>query len=147
VKEMPKVERSITINAPVKKVFDYIADPRLTPEWLPGMIETKDIEQTKEGVGSTHNWVYKMSGMRFKGKNITDEFVQDKKIVIRSEGGIKTLWNWNFKPHGAGTKLDLSIEYTIPIPVLGKLAEAIVLKQNEKEADLAMANIKAKMEG
>jgi ribosome-associated toxin RatA of RatAB toxin-antitoxin module len=144
---MPKIERSITINAPVSKVFDYIADPKLTPEWLPGMIETKDINQTEDGIGSTHNWVYKMSGMSFEGKNITDEFIQDKKIVTRSEGSIKTLWNWNFESQDDGTKLDLSVEYTIPMPVLGKLAEAIVLKQNEREADLALANIKAKMEG
>ena len=31
----------------------------------------------------------------------------------------------------------------IPIPMLGKVAERIVLAQNEREADLAMANIKA----
>jgi ribosome-associated toxin RatA of RatAB toxin-antitoxin module len=144
---MPKIERSITINAPVSKVFDYIADPKLTPEWLPGMIETKDINQTEDGIGSTHNWVYKMSGMSFEGKNITDEFIQDKKIVTRSEGSIKTLWNWNFELQDNKTKINLSVEYTIPMPVLGKLAEAIVLKQNEREADLALANIKAKMEG
>lgn len=144
---MPKIERSITINVPVKKVFDYIADPKLTPEWLPGMVEIKDINLAEEVVGSTCNWVYKMAGMTFKGKNITDEFVQDKKIVIRSEGSIKTLWNWNFEPHDDGTKINLSIEYTIPMPILGRLAEAMVLKQNEREADLALANIKAKMEG
>lgn len=143
---MPKIERSITINAPVSKVFEYIADPKLTPEWLPGMIETKDIKQTEDGVGSTHNWIYKMSGMTFEGKNITDEFIKDKKIVIRSEGSIKTLWNWNFNPQDNSTKLDLSVEYTVPMPVLGKLAEKIVLKQNEREADLALENIKAKME-
>ncbi len=114
---MPKIERSITINAPVKKVFDYIADPKLTPEWLPGMVEVTDINQTEEGVGSTHNWAYKMSGMSFKGKNITDEYIPEKKIVIRSEGSIKTLWNWNFEPHNDGTKIDLSVEYTIPMPV------------------------------
>ena len=73
---MPKVERNITINAPVKKVFDYIADPSLTPEWLPGMIETKDIVQTKEGVGSTHNWIYKMAGMTFKGMYILPKDVR-----------------------------------------------------------------------
>jgi ribosome-associated toxin RatA of RatAB toxin-antitoxin module len=147
VNEMPKIERSIIINSPVREVFDYIADPKLTTEWLPGMIETKDINQTEKGVGSTHNWIYKMIGMRFEGKNITDEFVKDKKIVIRSEGSIKTLWNWNFELYDHGTKIDLSVEYTIPMPVLGKIAEAIVLRQNEREADLALANIKAKMEG
>ena len=143
---MPKIERSITINAPVSEVFEYIADPKLTPEWLPGMIETKDIKQTENGIGSTHNWLYKMSGMTFEGKNITDEFEKDKKIVIRSEGNIKTLWNWNFTPQDNTTRLDLSVEYTVPMPVLGKLAEKVVLKQNEREADLALSNIKAKME-
>ena len=144
---MPKVERSITINAPVRNVFNYIADPKLTTEWLPGMIKVKDINQTKEGVGSTHNWVYKMAGKRFEGKNITDEYVVNKKIVIRGEGNIKTLWNWNFEPYDHGTKINLSVEYTIPMPLmLGKIAEKIVLKQNEREADLALANIKYKME-
>jgi hypothetical protein len=38
------------------------------------------------------------------------------------------------------------VEYTIPVPVLGKLGEALILKQNEREADQAMANIKAKLE-
>ncbi len=33
------------------------------------------------------------------------------------------------------------------MPVLGKIVEALVIRQNEKEADRAMANIKAKMEG
>jgi hypothetical protein len=87
-----------------------------------------------------------MSGMTFEGKNITDEFIKDKKIVIRSEGSIKTIWNWNFTPQDNSTKLDLSLEYTVPVPVLGKLAEKVVLKQNEREADLALENIKAKME-
>jgi hypothetical protein len=43
--------------------------------------------------------------------------------------------------------MELDIEYTIPIPVLGKIAEKIMLKRNEREADLAMANVKEKMEG
>jgi hypothetical protein len=43
--------------------------------------------------------------------------------------------------------MEMDIEYTIPIPVIGKIAEKIVLKRNEREADLAMANIKENMEG
>ena len=42
--------------------------------------------------------------------------------------------------------LDLEVEYTIPVPVLGKLAEKLVLKRNEQEADLWMQNIKDRLE-
>jgi hypothetical protein len=39
------------------------------------------------------------------------------------------------------------VEYTIPIPVLGKLAERLVLKRNEREASMWLENVKERMEG
>lgn len=138
---MPKVERSVTINAPVKKVFDYIANPEHQPEWLPGSVEVKDINLTDERVGSTFKFVYKLAGIRLEGEDTTEEFIPNKRIVTRSKGGIESLWTWNFEPHNDGTKIDVLVEYTIPIPVLGKIAEALALKQIEREADHAVANI------
>src|SRR4030043_927416 len=143
---MPKIERSVTINAPVKKIFDYIADPKLQVEWLPGMIEVKDIKQTEQGVGSTYKFAYKVAGMRFEGEDIVEEYIPNKKMVTRSKGGIESSWTWNFEPYNDGTKVEVIVEYKVPIPVLGKIAEALVHKQNEREADHALANIKDKME-
>jgi len=143
---MPKIERSITINAPVENVFAYINDPELNPEWLPSMLEVKDVNITEQGVGSHFKWVYKMAGIRINGETTTLEHVPNQRIVVQSKVGINSKWSWTFEPYDNGTRLSLVLEYTVPVPVLGKLAEAVVLKQNEKEADAAMANIKAKME-
>ena len=118
---MPKIEKSIAINAPVKKVFDYFSNAELMPEWMPGMVEVKDIKSTKDGIGSTYKWVYKMAGMRFKGESITEEYVSEKKTVTRTKGGINSLWTWNFEPHNNGTKIDLVVDYTIPVPCWVKL--------------------------
>ncbi len=87
-----------------------------------------------------------MAGMILQGDNETLEFIQNKRSVARSRGGVDSTWTWTYEPQDGGTKLSVHIEYTIPVPVLGKIAEGLVLRQNEKEADLAMANIKAKME-
>jgi hypothetical protein len=87
-----------------------------------------------------------MVGKHFEGESITEEFVPEKKVVSRSKGGINSLWTWNFKPCNDGTKLDVIVDYTVPIPVLGKIAEAVILKQNIREAELALANIKDKVE-
>jgi len=38
------------------------------------------------------------------------------------------------------------VEYTVPILVLGKLAEAIIVKINDREGELILANLKARME-
>jgi uncharacterized membrane protein len=142
---MAKIEKSIIINAPVKKVFEYFCKTELQPEWMPGMVEVKDIKSTEEGVGSTYKWVYKMAGKRFEGESVTEEFIPGKKVVSRSKGGINSLWTWNFEPHNGGTKVNVIIDYTIPIPVLGKIAEAVILKQNAREAELALANMKDKV--
>ena len=42
--------------------------------------------------------------------------------------------------------MTFEVAYTIPIPVLGKLAEAIIVKMNEHEGELILANLKAMME-
>ena len=88
-----------------------------------------------------------MAGMILQGDNETLEFVPNKRVVARSRGGIDSTRTWTYEPQDGGTKLSVHIEYTIPVPVPGKIVEALVLRQNEREADLAMANIKAKMEG
>ena len=143
---MPQVEAGITIHAPVEQVFAYLQDPTSNPEWLPGMIAVKDIVTTEEGVGSNFQWVYKMAGIQFEGKSTTVEFEPDRRFVVKSEGGIASTWSWTFAVQDDGTRMDLVIDYKGPSPVLGKLAEALVLKQNEREANLAMVNIKARME-
>ena len=142
---MEKVERSITINAPVEKVFDYLADPMSQLEWLPSMMEVKDV--TGSGVGQHFNWTYKMAGILLKGETTVTEHIPNERRIIQSKGGVTSTWIFNFETHDGGTIMKLNLEYTIPVPVLGKLAEKIVLKRNEREADLAMANIKENMEG
>jgi len=86
-----------------------------------------------------------MAGLSFKGESEVIEHIPNQRRVFKSTGGILSTWTWTFKPEAGGTWLNLVIEYTIPVPVLGKLGERVVLRQNEREADQAMANIKAKM--
>ncbi len=143
---MPQVEAGITIHAPVEKVFAYLEDPMSNPEWLPGMIAVKDIVTTEDRVGSSYKWVYKMAGIQFEGKSTTLEFEPDRRLVVKSEGGIVSTWFWTFAAFDDGTKLDVAIDYKVPVPVLGRLAEALVHKQNQREADLAMVNIKTRLE-
>ena len=142
---MAKVEKSITINAPVEKVFAYIEDPMNQLEYLPSIVEVKDV--TGQGVGAHYRWAYKMTGLRFEGETTMTEYVSNERIVVQTKGGIASTWSWTFTSGDGGTEVSLTVEYTIPVPVLGKLGEALVLKQNEREAGTAMANIKAKLEG
>ncbi len=142
---MIKLDRSITINAPVEEVFAYVEDPELDLEWLPGLMEVWDVKG--QGVETRYRWAYKMAGLRLEGEGAITEYIRNQRIVAQTKGGVVSNWTWSFEPHEGGTKVNLSMEYTVPVPELGKLAEALIMKQNERELDLAMTNIKARIEG
>jgi uncharacterized protein YndB with AHSA1/START domain len=141
---MPKISNSINISAPVEKVFAYVTDPMNSLEWFVGMTEVTDV--TGSGIGQHFHWKYNMLGVPLRGEGTVIEQVPNERRVTEGKGGITSTWTLTFAPHEGGTKLDLELDYTIPVPVLGKLAEQLVLKRNQREADLSMENIKQRME-
>lgn len=141
---MATVEKSVTIDAPVERVFAYLRDPMSNLEWLPGMMEVTKV--SGEGVGARFRWVYKMAGIPVEGESVALEFVPNERFVTESKSGIASTWTWDFAPKDGGTQIDLAVDYVVPIPVLGKLAEAVVVRQNERVLDTALEKIRSRME-
>jgi len=142
---MATIKKSIKINAPVEKVFEYAENPEILPEIWPSIVEVKNIKELPHG-GYSFDWVYKMAGMRLTGSSENIEVVPNERTVTRSTGGIESTITWEYQPVDDGTKFTATTEYKVPIPLLGKLAESIIVKMNENEADVLLANLKARME-
>ena len=142
---MEKVRTSVVINVPVEEAFSYWADPRNRPEVWPSLVEISDVQPLPNG-GETHRWVYKMAGVRLEGKSETVEYVPNERIVEKEEGGVQALFTWAFEAVAGGTRMDTEAEYTVPIAVLGKLAERFIVRLNQNEADVISANIRARLE-
>ena len=139
-----KVERIITINAPVEKVFAYISDPANDKELIPGITDVRDI--IGQGVGQRYCWTYKIMGLPLKGEAFVAEHSQNQRRVERTTSGFLSMWTWTFKRKAGRTMLKLTVEYTVPVSVFDGVSEKLVKMQNEREADLASANIKTRME-
>jgi uncharacterized membrane protein len=142
---MPTINNSIHINAPVEKVFAYVANPMNLPQWMVSLSEVKDV--TGSGVGQHHHWTYRMIGIPLRGETTISESVPNERWVADSKGGATSVFTFTFATHEGGTKLNVDIDYTIPIPVLGKLAEKLVLKRNQRDMDMSMENLKDNIEG
>jgi uncharacterized protein YndB with AHSA1/START domain len=142
---MPIINSSININAPVEKVFAYAADPTNAPEWFVGMTEAKDV--TGSGVGQHYHWKYSMVGIPLHGEGTITEHVPNERMVVETKGGVTGTLTYKFTSNQGGTTVDVETEYTIPIPVLGRLAEKLVLKRNQRESELGLANLKERLEG
>ncbi len=142
---MRKIERSIAINAPVEQIWQYLSHPEHLPEIWPSIVEVKDVQSSSRG-GDNYCWVYNMFGVRFEGRSEVVEAVTNERRTTRTTGGIDSKVTWKMHPVGAQTEVGLVSEYTIPVPLLGKLAEAFIVKANEHEAETILANLKAAME-
>jgi uncharacterized membrane protein len=70
---MAKTEKTIIINAPVEKVFNYVNEPTNLPEICPSLVEVKDVQRLPND-GTSDRWVYEMAGMRFQA---TSEVCRD----------------------------------------------------------------------
>lgn len=135
---------SILIHAPPEDVFAYVDDPRELPTWLPSMIEVRNVIGT--GLGQQYEYTYKMGGLQLRGTNIVIEHVPNERGLHQVIGMISALWDYSVEPHPEGTLLNIEVEYSIPIPVLGRLAERLAIKQNAASFELALINVKDVME-
>jgi len=142
---MEKLSRKTTIHAPAEEVFHFLEDKTHFPEFWPSMLEVSDIRDLPNG-GKHFHWVYKMAGIRFEGDTDETEIVENRKLVGRNEKGIESTITWMLEPHGDDTDLTFQAEYTVPVPVLGRVAEKVIVKMNQNEAETLLANRKAQIE-
>jgi uncharacterized protein YndB with AHSA1/START domain len=140
---LARVEKEVIVNAPIEKVFSYISEPNNLLEFWPSLVEIKDVQSLPNG-GYSARWVYKMAGMRFDGTGEYTQVIPNHWIIIETKGGVSSTITWTFRSVQDGTRVNLTVEYRVPIPLLGKLAEAIIVMMNEQEGDLMMANLRAR---
>ena len=121
-------KKSVHVDAPVEKVFDYVKDPVHFYAAMPaGKHEENvlgDVKVTPEGVGTTSKWTSREFGIKvISGVLTRQEYVVNERIVDRSSTG--PIWTWTLEPDGAGTTLTLDYEYSTRIPLVDKVVDKI----------------------
>lgn len=140
---MPKSEGSVTINAPIEKVFDAAADP----EKMAKYVTTAELTSTKgksDELGSYSEWTYPVAGMKIKGKMTVLEVEKPYRLVQEMSGTMAGKWIWNLEQDGQAVKVDFCIEYNVPFGVIGKIAHKLYLgRMNQKNMEKTLRVLKA----
>jgi uncharacterized membrane protein len=137
-------EHSLVIHAPLSEVFAYVNAPETLPDWMTGMSEVRNI--VGSGAGLQYDWTYTMVGVRLRGQNVVVEYVPDECAAHQSIGMVNSVWKAIVEPHVDGTKLLFQVEYTIPFPVLGKLAEHLTVRRNKRDVENYLLNVRDTLE-
>ena len=143
---MASLKKSVVIGASVEDVFAYVSEPAAMPEWHPNLVEVRDVIGT--GAGQQYNWTFKYVGVLLHGQTTVVEYVPNEFVVHQSIGKIESTWTLSVEPHGKDAKFTIEVEYTIPVPVpvLGKLAEHLIVKRDARTLEMALTNVQETLE-
>ncbi len=142
---MATIRRSITIGAPVDRVFDYVTDPTHLPEVWPNLVEVTNVAPHPDG-GFGFDWTYRMAGVKVKGHSEDVEFARNQRVVSRSQSGIPNTFRWSYAGHDGATDLTLEVDYQAPASLFGRLLRPLLDRVNERDATNLLRNLKAHFE-
>jgi uncharacterized protein YndB with AHSA1/START domain len=81
---MTTIERTVTVDRPLAKVFAYLSDFTTTNEWDPGTVETVRVSGDG-GVGTAYRNTSKFAGRETELTYVVEEIVPDKVFALRGE--------------------------------------------------------------
>jgi len=143
---MRMIHRTIDIRAPVARVWAFLNQPNNLPGVWPHLVAVSNIFPREAGTYD-FDWVYKMGGVHRRGRALVEQARPGEYVRYRNEGGIPSTFVWSYQTTTAGnTRLTVDVAYTIPTPVIGKLAEKLVAKGNERDLDALLENTRTHLE-
>lgn len=140
--------RSVHIDAPVEKVFDYVKDPHhffaaFDEDWSKHTA-IAEVNMTPEGVGSTYRLVGRMLlFFHMEWVMTREEYVPNTRIVDHANlGGV---WTYTFEPDETGSTLTMAFGWSSKVPLVGEVADRVGWK-GDADLDRVLANIKKAIE-
>lgn len=141
-------QRSVHIDAPVEKVFDYVKDPHnffeAFPEKLRAHNALGEVTVTPEGVISTYKMMGRMFLLFHMEWTVTRvEYIPNKRIVDRTNLG--GMWTSTFEPDETGTTLSVAFGLSSTVPLVGEALDRVSW-DGDSDLDSTLANYKKAIE-
>lgn len=115
---MPRIEKSIAINAPAEKVFEVLQQAESFAQFLPHVKQVQTLERTENSVLLDWEVVAPGVGMpvRWKSRHTID--AASHRVAMQPEGDslVKLNGEWRVQPQDAGSTLVAVIDYEANVP-------------------------------
>lgn len=80
------------------------------------------------GEGQQCEWTFKMIGVLLRGEAVVVDCQENGRCTHQTIGMLSASWTNIVEAYEDGSKLTIEVEYTLPVPVLGKLAERLTVR-------------------
>ena len=142
---MVKVEGTVVINRPIEEVFAFLANPDKSSQWQGMVLEAKQTSEGPVGVGTTGQSSSQFLGRRIESTWEVTEYELNRKTAFKSTSGpVPYEQSATLETVDEGTKVTLVAEYEVG--GFFKLAEPIVARMGQRQAEADFANLKDLLE-
>jgi uncharacterized membrane protein len=128
---MTTINKSITINAPIEKVWAAATQQRRWPEWYVGLEEVSLTGGETNTVGQSWAGKFNVVGkimVDFEGSLV--EIEEHKLYKTNTKGPIDSLSSWMYEAHDDGTTtVSVDMEYELSGALLGKIADKLFVER------------------
>ena len=143
---MAIVQRTVQIKASPQETMALLSDASRWPDWYPGMTELSITAPFPEKGGKVAFKV-KSAGVSLPITETVLEYQPDRLQLFQMEGMLSGRARWELTPQGDGTRLTATFDYALPGGVLGKIADALIVKRmNGNSLEKGLNNFKALVE-
>ena len=144
---MPRLDDVIDINAPRDKVYQYISDVALQPEWNKWAKKAEPTSLERRALGATDSMLMQVGPRRENVEGIVTEFKEGSLYSRRHTKGMELTERYSLLTIGETTKVAWSVEYVSPMGPIGKMNDILfVSRLFEQLMKDSLSNLKERME-
>lgn len=126
---MPRLELSQTMCGSTDEVYDLVCDMESYPQYMKNVQSVKVLERSYRKTVTA--WFTEVEGSRIRWTEL-DEFDPEEKIIryrlIKGDLA-KFEGQWSILPEGQGSKVLLTLEFDLGIPLFSKLFHYVLVKK------------------
>jgi len=139
------IRRSITIGAPVPKVFGWLTHPEHLLGVWPGLVSVANVTALPGGAHE-YDWTRKIGAWKAHGHADAMRVQTDRAVVVHNQAGVPSTWRWTYAGAGDRTELTVELDFTFPLQSVRRVAEAILARIEARDLDALLENVKARLE-
>ena len=144
---MPRIEQSVTIQAPIAHVYRIAKNVEAFPQFMADLQSLTVLERSPDGTRTTTEWNGLIREFRMNVKWVQedrwddtafrDDFVMLRGDMDRMEG------YWQFtSPDTGSTRFDSMVDYEYNVPLIGPMVKSLIKKKMTDNLQATMDAIK-----